>query len=100
MKRFNMIDENFMCENCNKEVKKLNYTARDHCPYCLYSKHLDIMPGDRANECMGLLVPIDIEKFKDTYKIIYKCEKCGEIHKNIIATDDNFDEIINIMQKK
>ena len=58
------------------------------------------MPGDRANECMGLLVPIDIEKFKDTYKIIYKCEKCGEIHKNIIATDDNFDEIINIMQKK
>jgi DNA-directed RNA polymerase subunit RPC12/RpoP len=100
MKRFNMIDENFICENCNKEVKKLNYTARDHCPYCLYSKHLDIMPGDRANECMGLLVPIDIEKFKDTYKIIYKCEKCGEIHKNIIATDDNFDEIINIMQKK
>lgn len=100
MKRFNMIDENFICKNCNKEVKKLNYTARDHCPYCLYSKHLDIMPGDRANECMGLLVPIDIEKFKDTYKIIYKCEKCGEIHKNIIATDDNFDEIINIMQKK
>ncbi len=100
MKRFNMIDENFICENCNKEVKKLNYTARDHCPYCLYSKHLDIMPGDRANECMGLLVPIDIEKFKDTYKIIYKCEKCDEIHKNIIATDDNFDEIINIMQKK
>lgn len=100
MKRFNMIDENFICENCNKEVKKLNYTARDHCPYCLYSKHLDIMPGDRANECMGLLVPIDIEKFKDTYKIIYKCEKCGKIHKNIIATDDNFDEIINIMQKK
>lgn len=100
MKRFNMIDENFICENCNKEVKKLNYTARDHCPYCLYSKHLDIMPGDRANECMGLLVPIDIEKFKDTYKIIYKCEKCDKIHKNIIATDDNFDEIINIMQKK
>lgn len=100
MKRFNMIDENFICENCNKEVKKLNYTARDHCPHCLYSKHLDIMPGDRANKCMGLLVPIDIEKFKDTYKIIYKCEKCGEIHKNIIATDDNFDEIINIMQKK
>lgn len=100
MKRFNMIDEDFICENCNKEVKKLNYTARDHCPHCLYSKHLDIMPGDRANKCMGLLVPIDIEKFKGTYKIIYKCEKCGEIHKNIIATDDNFDEIINIMQKK
>lgn len=96
MKRFNMIDENFICENCNKEVKKLNYTARDHCPYCLYSKHLDIMPGDRANECMGLLVPIDIEKFKDTYKIIYKCEKCGKEHKNVMAKDDNINVLINL----
>ena len=54
-------------------VNKLNYTARDHCPYCLYSKHLDINPGDRANECEGLLRPIGIEKFKDTYKIVYEC---------------------------
>ena len=27
MKRFNMIDEKFICENCHKEVDKLNYTA-------------------------------------------------------------------------
>ena len=99
MKRFNMIDEKFICENCGKDVEKLNYTARDHCPYCLYSKHVDILPGDRANTCKGLLKPVDVEKFKDTYKIIYKCEKCKEKHKNIIATDDNFDEILNIMKK-
>lgn len=96
MKRFNMIDENFVCENCNKEVKKLGYTARDHCPYCLYSKHLDIMPGDRKNECKGLLEPIGIEKFKNSYKIIYRCQKCGEKHKNIIAKDDAFDKIIEL----
>ena len=41
-KRFKMIDESFVCENCKKEVKPLGYTARDHCPFCLYSKHLDI----------------------------------------------------------
>ncbi len=99
MKRFNMIDEKFICENCGKDVEKLNYTARDHCPYCLYSKHVDILPGDRSNTCKGLLKPVDVEKFKDTYKIIYKCEKCKEKHKNIIATDDNFDEILNIMKK-
>lgn len=95
-----MIDENFICENCNKEVLKLNYTARDHCPYCLYSKHVDINPGDRANECKGLLKPMDIEKFKDSFKIIYMCEKCGKIHKNIKAIDDNMNYIIELSTKK
>ncbi|MBQ8472206.1 MAG: RNHCP domain-containing protein [Bacilli bacterium] len=96
MKRFNMIDEDFICENCGYEVKKLNYTARDHCPNCLYSKHLDINPGDRLNTCKGLLEPIKLEKFKDTYKIIYKCKNCGEFHKNKIARDDNMDLIIKL----
>lgn len=96
MKRFNMIDESFICEKCGKNVEPLKYSARDHCPFCLYSKHVDINPGDRKNDCMGLLKPIGIEKFKDTYKINYKCEKCGELHKNIIANDDNMDLIINL----
>lgn len=96
MKQFTMRDENFICENCHKEVKKLGYTARDHCSYCLYSKHVDINPGDRQNSCQGLLKPIGIEKFKDTYKILYRCEKCGEDHKNIIAKDDDMNMIIKI----
>ena len=96
MKRFNMIDEPFICEHCQKEVNELNYTARDHCPYCLYSKHLDILPGDRKNTCKGLLKPISIEKYKNTYKIIYKCLKCNKTHKNIMAKDDNYDEIIQL----
>ena len=91
-----MIDENFICENCGKEIAKLGYTARDHCNYCLYSKHVDILPGDRKNICRGLLKPIGIEKFKDSYKIIYKCQKCGETHKNIMAVDDNMDLIIEL----
>ena len=96
MKKFNMIDEAFICENCGKEVTKLHYTARDHCPYCLYSKHVDIMPGDRKNNCRGLLKPIGIEKFKDTFKIIYTCESCNERHKNIIAKDDDMNLIIKL----
>lgn len=100
MKKFNMIDETFICENCGEQVEKLEYSARDHCPYCLFSKHVDINPGDRSNECKGLLEPIDIEKFKNTYKIIYKCQKCGELHKNIIADDDDMDKIIEISTKK
>ncbi len=100
MKKFEKNDKSFICEYCNKEVSKLNYSSRDHCPYCLYSKHVDINPGDRSNECQGLLKPIDIEKYKDTYKIIYQCEKCHQIHKNIIANDDSFDRILNIMKNK
>lgn len=100
MKTFNKLDEEFICENCNREVSKLNYTSRDHCPHCLYSKHVDIYPGDRANPCRGLLKPIEIEKFKDSYKIIYKCKKCGQIHKNIMAVDDDFNIMINISTKK
>ena len=95
-----MKDENFLCENCGQLVSKLNYTARDHCNKCLYSKHVDINPGDRMNECKGLLEPIGIEKFKDTYKIIYKCKKCNQMHKNIIANDDNMNLIIELSVQK
>lgn len=96
MKNFTKKDDNFICENCQKSVNKLIYTARDHCPYCLYSKHVDINPGDRKNNCKGLLKPIAIEKFRDTYKIVYKCQKCKQIHKNIMAKDDDINLIIKL----
>ena len=91
-----MMDEEFICLNCEYKVSKLNYTARDHCPNCLYSRHVDIMPGDRMNECCGLMKPIGIEKYKNTYKIIYKCLSCGEVHKNIMAQDDDYDMIVKL----
>ena len=100
MKKFNELDEEFICENCHKHVDRLNYSSRDHCNYCLYSKHVDINPGDRLNECRGLLKPIGIEKHKDTFKIIYRCEKCRKMHKNIMARDDNMDIIIEISKKE
>ena len=100
MKKFNMIDEEFICENCLNKVQKLGYTARDHCPFCLYSKHVDINPGDRLNECKGLLKPIGIEKFKSTFKILYKCTKCNIKHKNIMPNDDNMDLIIELSKKE
>lgn len=96
MKRFTMKDESFLCEHCKMEVTTLHYSARDHCPYCLYSKHVDCMPGDRMNTCKGLLKPTGIEKFKDTYKIVYRCTSCKESHKNIMAIDDSMDRIIEI----
>ena len=97
-KKFKMVDSSFVCENCGNAVSSLGYTARDHCPKCLYSKHVDINPGDRKEICHGMLKPIAVEKAKkDNYKIIYRCEKCWILRKNIMAVDDNMDLIIQIM---
>lgn len=99
-KKFTMIDESFICDVCGKEVNKLSYTARDHCNHCLCSKHLDINPGDRKSDCKGILEPIEIEKSsKDKYKIVYKCNKCGMIKRNVMADDDNFDKVLEIMKE-
>jgi DNA-directed RNA polymerase subunit RPC12/RpoP len=99
MKKFIVNDEQFICINCHKEVPKLGYTSRDHCPHCLYSLHVDINPGDRLNDCRGILKPIGIEKYKGTYKIIYECSKCHERHKNIMAKDDDMNIIIELSTK-
>ncbi|MBO5376639.1 MAG: RNHCP domain-containing protein [Bacilli bacterium] len=98
-KKFTMIDENFICEVCGNEVIKLNYTARDHCNHCLCSKHLDINPGDRQSLCKGILEPVSIEKGnKDKYKIVYKCKTCEMIKRNVMADDDNFEKMLEIMK--
>ena len=63
----------------------------------MYSKHVDINPGDRAETCHGILKPIGIElNSKKGYVIVFKCEKCGTIRKNKAAKDDNMDLIIKL----
>lgn len=101
MKQFVKRDENFICENCNKEVEKLSYTSRDHCPYCLCSKHVDILPGDRSETCKGILKPMQVEiDSKKGYVIVYKCERCGAIRRNKAAEDDDMDLIIKLTVNK
>lgn len=96
-KKFTMVDENFICDVCNQKVESLGYSARDHCPFCLCSKHVDINPGDRQETCHGILKPIGLEKSKkDTYKIIYKCDKCHKIKKNTVAKDDDYNTLLKI----
>ena len=59
------------------------------------------MPGDRLNECKGVLKPIEI--LQDSKKgciIVYKCLKCGAIIRNKMAEDDNYEEILKISAHK
>ena len=72
----------------------------NHCPNCLFSKDVDINPGDRAAKCRGLMAPVDIEIKKDDYIIVHRCMKCGKERKNKSASNDNFDTIISITKGK
>ena len=96
-RKFTEIDEEFICDHCGKEVTKLGYSCRNHCPFCLYSKHVDVNPGDRQESCHGLLKPVGIEiSGKKGYVIVSQCEKCGQIRRNKAAKDDNMEEIIKL----
>jgi len=93
----------FICEHCVREVLPLtNGSYRNHCPFCLYSKHVDNEPGDRASNCKGLLKPINIKSSKKGYQIVHKCTICEEIRFNKIADNtiqaDDLDEILNLMR--
>ena len=87
-KRFSKNDSGFTCASCGREVLPLGYTSRNHCPFCLSSLHVDINPGDRANECRGILRAVGaMPDPKKGYIIIHKCDKCGEIRRNRAANE-------------
>lgn len=65
---------------------------RNHCPDCLYSRHVDgDRPGDRASDCRGLMAPIGaFTRLKGEHVIVHQCLTCGFERHNRIAADDNF----------
>jgi len=94
MKKFTKKIEDFVCENCGTKVSGNGYT--NHCPNCLYSKHVDINPGDRMSECGGLMKPIEILQKNGEFIILHKCEKCGFERKNKVSDKDNINTIIKL----
>ena len=99
---FKMINEEFKCENCKNNIAKHpEWSARNHCPYCLYSKHLDDKsPWDRLSQCQWLMKPIWIDNKKNKWWMIkHKCNKCGKEILNKLAPDDNFLDFVKINNK-
>ena len=94
---FKKMKEDFTCENCGEGVEGNGYT--NHCPHCLWSKHVDNDPGDRAAECGGMMCPIGTEESGGEWKVVQECKKCGQIRKNKLSVTDNFDKIISITKK-
>ena len=94
MKRFTKTVEDFTCAHCGAHVLGNGYT--NHCPKCLYSRHVDNTPGDRAATCGGMMKPIAVEKSGENFIITHKCEKCGKVIRQHTAADDDMDTIITI----
>ena len=92
----------FTCEQCGQLVIPVtNGSYRNHCPLCLFSKHVDVLLGDRRSECGGLMKPIGIHyKSGKGYQIIHRCPRCGEQSVNRIAENtvqsDNTELIIKL----
>ena len=89
--------EDFICENCGHQVLGSGYT--NHCPTCLYSKHVDVNPGDRTEICQGLMEPVGVEQNHGEYLIIHKCLKCHKVRKNKAILEDNFKLILELSQQ-
>ncbi len=93
MAKFFAKNEGFICGNCGKKVEPIIYggSYRNHCPFCLWSKHVDgPIPGDRASSCLGLMGAVGVmTKSRGEFTILHRCEKCGFERLNRVAGDDD-----------
>lgn len=95
-------NQGFCCEHCQRMVLPVtNGSYRNHCPFCLCSKHVDIVPGDRRNPCRGLMDPIGLRTGKKGYQIVFRCRQCGFSNANRIAEQteqpDDFGLLLRLM---
>lgn len=96
-KKFTRNIEDFTCENCNASIEGNGYT--NHCPICLYSKHVDINPGDRSAICLGLMKPKLYKVNATSYTLEHICLICGYANINKVNKNDSIEEIIKLSRE-
>ena len=104
---------NFRCSHCKTSVggnENMGTMYRNHCPSCLYSRHVDLeRSGDRKAKCKSKMEPIGLTykgEGKNKYgeerigelMLIHRCcnEDCEKISINRLAADDSVDAVIKI----
>lgn len=93
-KKFQRNKEDFVCEKCGFPAQGNGYT--NHCPRCLWSKHVDVNPGDRQEKCQGLMEPIGIEIKGGESIILHRCHECGIVKRNKSSNEDDFNIILRL----
>jgi DNA-directed RNA polymerase subunit RPC12/RpoP len=103
--------QSFKCNRCHTVVSFDPFFSkvknRNHCPYCLWSKHVDLYkPGDRLSACKAAMQPVGLT-LKRIFKkygglatgelmLIHRCVDCGKVSINRIAADDDPQTVLEI----
>ncbi|MFN8704223.1 MAG: RNHCP domain-containing protein [Rhodospirillales bacterium] len=93
-KRFQRRIEDFACGHCGMHVVGDGYT--NHCPHCLWSRHVDVNPGDRAAECGGAMRPVAVEPARGGWTLTHACETCGTERRCKSAAVDDRDALLAV----
>jgi len=103
----------FECGRCHVMVSSAHVLSgvnnRNHCPYCLWSCHLDLYAsGDRLSACKGQMRPIGLtlKMGRNKYRsdtggelmLIHQCVDCGILSINRIAADDDAGTLLAVFQ--
>ena len=103
----------FRCAHCHNLVSAAHLLSgvnnRNHCPYCLWSCHLDLfVAGDRLSACKGQMKPIGLtmKKSRNKYRLesrgelmlVHECTECRTLSINRIAADDDPENILIIFE--
>lgn len=83
----------FRCGRCRVFVGQTvsGGKHRNHCPFCLTSRHVDLRrPGDRENPCRALMPAVGVAFRADGEQmLVHRCNGCGAERQNRIAADDD-----------
>lgn len=104
----------FVCMVCHNfvssEAALSGVHNRNHCPYCLSSRHLDLFEaGDRLSACKSNMRPVALTVKKTAKKypgggqgelmLVHLCEECGKPSINRIAADDDLTTVLEIFER-
>lgn len=101
----------FRCVYCQQFVSAFwmisGVRNRNHCPYCLHSRHLDLLrAGDRLAACKGAMQPVGLtfKRIRNKYgdspgelMLVHRCTECGKLSINRIAADDDDDALLALL---
>jgi len=111
MTRYHNINRDFTCAHCGNfiptGIMAAGVNNRNHCPYCLWSRHLDLFQaGDRMAACKASMQPIGLTLKRGRKKyisatrgelmLVHLCSECSKISINRIAADDVPEAILEV----
>jgi hypothetical protein len=107
-------ENGFKCRHCNfyvlAEPTLSGVRNRNHCPYCLWSRCLDLFEaGDRLSPCKAPMQPVGLSLKKSRKKygaaaygelmLVHQCTECGKASANRIAADDDPGTIFSLYRE-